>query len=149
MDAILHTVNAMEVSGRKKEDHTVLLMDVKGAFDNVSKTALLSTLNHFGLPGNLLAWVDNFMSDRRTTLSFDGRSDASLPVKTGIPQGSPVSPILFLLYVRPLFDIIEQKHPLILTRSYIDDIKLSIGGDPVDNVHELKETTITVNQWAK
>jgi hypothetical protein len=55
-------------------------------------------------------------------LSFDGRIDIQWPVATGIPQGSPASLILFLLYLHPLFDSLQLHHPNIWSPSYIDDV---------------------------
>jgi hypothetical protein len=82
----------------------------------------------FGLPQEIINWTNNFMTDRFTKLSFDGQSDSLKPINTGIPQGSPVSPILFLIYLRPLFDVINKHHPNIECPSYIDDIGLIVSG---------------------
>jgi hypothetical protein len=61
-------------------------------------------------------------------LSFNGRTDIQWPVATGIPQGSPASPILFLLYLRPLFNSLQLHHANIWSPSYIDDIALVAQG---------------------
>jgi hypothetical protein len=82
----------------------------------------------FGLPQEIINWTNNFMTDRFTKFSFDGQSDSLKPINTGIPQGSPVSPILFLIYLRPLFDVSNKHHPNIECPSYIDDIGLIVSG---------------------
>jgi hypothetical protein len=63
-----------------------------------------------------------------TALSFDGHTDIQRPINTGIPQGSPASPILFLIYLRPLFDALSNAHPTLWTPSYIDDVALVTHG---------------------
>jgi hypothetical protein len=65
-------------------------------------------------------------------LSFDGRTDIQWPVATGIPQGSPASPILFLLYLRPLFDSLQLHHsngdpPPAFATTSTETIDFSIG----------------------
>lgn len=74
-------------------------MHVKGALDNVSLLRLNITPMEQGLPIPLLNWVQSFLTEHYTSSAFDGLSQEMLPVDTGIPRGSPISPILFLLYL--------------------------------------------------
>src|SRR5437660_4657993 len=95
-------------------------------------------------------WVESFLSDRRAGLSFDKDSEKMSPIETGIPQGSPVSPILFLIYLSPLFTLMEQKHPDIRCPSYIDDIcLLVVGGSPQENCALLEEGVTTCFNWGR
>lgn len=98
---------------------TALLMDVKGAFDFVAMNQLLQILFDLGLPLSLITWVKTFLEDRLLRLSFDGETESFTKTITGIPQGSPVSPILFLIYIRELFT-----DNSVTFLSYIDDICL-------------------------
>jgi hypothetical protein len=59
-------------------------------------------------------------------VSFNGQTDQQCPVSTGIPQGLPASPILFLLYLQPLFDALNTTHPDVWCPSYMDDIGVVI-----------------------
>ena len=79
---------------------TVLALDISGAFDRVLKERLTWVLRKRGLPRAAYNWVLSFMSNRQTTLAFDGEESPVFPVLTGIPQGSPLSPILFLFYMQ-------------------------------------------------
>ena len=103
IDAVMALVHLVEAANSQGKVASALFMDVKGAFDNVSAHRLQTTMTEMGLPVPLVAWVQSFLSDRRTSLSFDGKKEDMLPVRTGIPQGSPISPILFLIYLQPLF----------------------------------------------
>jgi hypothetical protein len=92
----------------------LLFFDVKGAFDHVSKTRLLDTMQRLHLHPAVIRWTDTFLSDRQIGLAFDGERESLQPVNTGIPQGSPISPILFLIYIRfllPPFNTTTQKQP--------------------------------------
>jgi hypothetical protein len=83
-------------------------------------------------------------------VSFDGRTDVQRPVATGIPQGSPVSPILFLLYLRPLFDSLQLHHPSIWSLSYIDDVALVAQGKTREgNLRVLVAAARTAFQWVR
>jgi len=133
--ALIHDV---EVARSEKQVMSVLFLDVKGAFDNVSKSRLLGTLHDLGLPSAILQWVKYFMSDRLVALAFDGQREDLAPVETGIPQGSPTSPILFLLYISPLFKELKRQYPSLSTPSYIDDIALATSGrKELNNAKEL------------
>src|SRR3978361_1722531 len=103
-----------------------LCIDVKGAFDNVFKQRILQTLTQMRLNPAIIRWVNSFLTDRLANLTFDAESEPMTPIMMGIPQGSPVSPIFFLLYLQPLFTQLDQSHPLIISQSYINEICLLI-----------------------
>ena len=109
---------------RNKANHqksSVVFLDVKGAFDHVAKERLLQTMDSLGLPQSIINWTRSFLEDRLIRLAFDGQIEGFSAVETGVPQGSPISPILFLIYIRDLFQNLEDVYPL----SYIDDIALA------------------------
>src|SRR5436853_5909453 len=121
-----------------------LCIDVKGAFENVYKERLLQTMRKMKLDQKTVRWVESFLSDRMASLSFDKDSEKMSPIETGIPQGSPVSPMLFLIYLSPLFTLMEQRHPDIRCHSYIDGICLLVVGDsPRQNCALLEEGVTT------
>lgn len=140
IDTALLLVNEVELGKRNNRLTSTLFLDVKGAFDHVSKNRLLSILIELRLPSSLVSWVFAFLSDRLLRLSFDGQVEAFKLIITGIPQGSPISPILFLIYIRDLF-----KSRAIKYLSYIDDISLSYTSTSLrkniklleDEVHKL------------
>lgn len=122
IDATLLLTNEIQANKRLHRKTSTLFLDVKGAFDHVAKNKLLDIMKNRNLPASLLSWVKAFLSDRRLRLSFDGKTEEFETVDTGIPQGSPVSPILFLIYIRDLF---QSKGGLYI--SYIDDISITVS----------------------
>src|SRR5277367_4995198 len=76
----------------------MLSLDMAGAFDNASHPRLLHILKRTRIPDWISNWTQSFLTDRETTLAFQGGVSESKSVTNGIPQGSPVSPILFLFY---------------------------------------------------
>lgn len=120
VDAALLLTNEVENNRLKGHKTSAVFMDVKGAFDHVAKNRLLQTMIHLKLPHNLVRWVQSFLSNRKLRLAFDGKIEGFKEVEIGIPQGSPISPILFLIYIRDIFAPLQDIRPL----SYIDDIAL-------------------------
>jgi hypothetical protein len=100
---------------------SIALLDVKGAFDRVLKPALSQTLKELNLPDALIKWVDSFINGRFIQLSFEGQIQEKVPYLMGLPQGSPVSPILYLIHVA---GIVASKG---FQLSYIDDFSITIG----------------------
>jgi Reverse transcriptase (RNA-dependent DNA polymerase) len=120
IDAALLLTTEIQSNKKRNLKTSTLLLDVKGAFDHVAKNQLLAILYKLRLPTSLISWVSSFLSDRFLELSFNGQTEQSMSINTGIPQGSPISPILFLIYIRDLFLTLAVR-----VLSYIDNIILS------------------------
>lgn len=149
VDAAMALAHEVDMAKKPKRMVSALFMDVKGAFDNVSKTRLLGTLSGMGLPQAVINWTNDFLSERKSGMAFDGQKESMKPVVTGIPQGSPISPILFLLYLKPLFDELDKKLPGAWCPSYIDDVAIVVTNATLDkNCRVLEEGAKTVFDWA-
>jgi hypothetical protein len=79
----------------------MLLLDVAGAYDNVSHERLLHNIRQLRL-GHFAPWIASFLRNRSTRIKLPGYLSDSFSTPTGIPQGSPILPILFLLFNAPL-----------------------------------------------
>nr|AEB91360.1 unknown [Verticillium dahliae VdLs.17] len=86
---------------------SLVSFDVKGAYNGVCKERLIQRMRARGLPEDLLRWVEAFCSDRTATIQVNGQASEvrTLP-QAGLPQGSPLSPILFLFFNA---DLVQQK----------------------------------------
>jgi hypothetical protein len=150
IDAAMALTHEVEANAGNRFMTSALFLDVRGAFDNVSSTRLLATMRTLGCPAAVVSWCSSFLSDRTTALSFDGRTDTQRPIQTVIPQGSPASPILFLIYLRPLFDALQSAHPTLWTPSYIDNVALVVhGGTREENARALEAAAHTAFNWAQ
>src|SRR5205814_4389667 len=87
-------------SGQKA---SFLTMDVKGAFDAVLPGRLICRLREQGWPDHLVCWIQSFTTKRTVKIRLDGETGPLTDIWCGLPQGSPISPILFMLYIAPLF----------------------------------------------
>jgi ribonuclease HI len=149
IDTVMALTHKIDTNAGTKWVMSALFLDVRGAFDNVSSARILHTMSQLGCPKAVLSWGKSFLVNRTTALSFDGRTDIQRPINTGIPQGSPASPILFLLYLRHLFDALKTAHPMLWAPSYIDDVALVTNGmTREDNAHTLEKATQTAFKWA-
>jgi hypothetical protein len=86
---------------------------------------------------SLIWWISFFLSQRTIQLRFNGQTQPLQEVKIGIPQGSPISPILFLLYIR---DICKTR-PYIFTLSYMDDICIGASAMSTKKLKKILERT--------
>jgi hypothetical protein len=82
---------------------SVVFMDIANAFAAVIPNQYGKVCKRLGLPEILIHWFLNFLEDRTFQLAFDGKVHQEVKINAGIPQGSPVSPIMFLIYIRYIF----------------------------------------------
>ncbi|EIT74601.1 reverse transcriptase [Aspergillus oryzae 3.042] len=130
---------------------SMVLLDVSGAFDNVSHTRLLFNLRQLRL-GHFADWLQSFLTNRSTRISLAGELSSEFPTPTGIPQGSPLSPILYLIYNTPLIrDLYVRRPQGGSTEAYgwIDDACVLASSDSyAENVETLKTALARADRWA-
>jgi len=115
---LTHEIRTLQLAGRKV---STLFLDIKGGFDNVNPSTLCNMLKSKGVNPYLVSWTRSFLTGRSCRLLYQGSPKIFAPVSVGTPQGSPVSPLLFVIYVSHLHCEIPQG----LTLSYVDDFGLT------------------------
>lgn len=100
---------------------SLLLLDVSGAFDNILHARLLHNLRKRRIDERTVRWITSFLANRSTVISFDAFKSEVYHTTTSIPQGSPLSPILYLYYNADLIETCNQESNTIAT-GYIDNI---------------------------
>ena len=97
----------------------VLYLDFKKAFDSVPHHRLLYKLRCYGVRGKLLAWIEGFLTTRSQQVTVNGHSSEWTRVESGVPQGSVLGPLLFLVFINDLPDAIQAS-----IKMFADDTKL-------------------------
>ena len=85
-----------------------VFMDFMKAFDTVPHQRLLCKLRGYGIEGELLAWIESFLNNRRQCVVINGQKSSWTDVISGIPQGSVLGPILFVVYINDLPDAVTS-----------------------------------------
>jgi len=129
---LTHEVKTLQMAGRKV---STLFLDIKGGFDNVNPSTLCGMLRAKGVNPYLVSWTNSFLSGRSCRLMYEGSPKVFAPVLVGTPQGSPVSTLLFVIYVSRLHSEIPQG----LSLSYVDDFGLTASSASYRrNIHILQ-----------
>ena len=116
-----------------------LLMDVSAAFPSVAKDCLVRGMRDLKLDENLIQWTDSFMQDRWVIMNVNGQDGKRERVTTGLPQGSPVSPILFGIYISEVHATVQDKVDDTAGLSIVDDVTWFVTGPNVATIRKILE----------
>ena len=150
--ALLRVHNDLALALDKKEMAVLLLLDLSAAFDTISHDLLLKRLDaRFGIRLHALNWIRSYLTNRTQYVTVNNFSSDQHKLRTGVPQGSVLGPILFTLYVSPLGDI-SRKHN-INSHFYADDTQLYISFRPGHelsyNISKLERCVSDIKGWMR
>jgi len=144
---MLECVNDWTRCVMNKRCTDVVYLDFAKAFDSVCHSKLITKLRGYGITGTLLTWISAFLSNRKQRVILNDCHSEYSSVTSGVPQGSVLGPLLFLLYVN---DVCAVATGDVKMKLFADDIKMYAEVLPVANPgNELSETLYSVNEWAK
>ncbi len=123
----------------------MVFCDISKAFDRVWHKGLIFKLKQNGLSGRLLQWIEDYLTNRKQQVAIRStKSDLKL-INAGVPQGSVLGPLLFLVYVN---DITENL--LSITRLFADDSSLSFTSSILNDLEGIINHDLQIiNAWAK
>ena len=122
----------------------VLYLDFAKAFDKVDHKRLLRKLKSIGISDKVLNWLNSFLSNREQTVIINGKKSRSEKVQSGVPQGTVLGPILFIIYINDITQVIRHSY----IKIFADDSKLVKAIKSMSD-RELLETDLTsVVKWA-
>lgn len=121
-----------------------LYLDFSKAFDKVDHQILLRKLKAIGITGKLHSWITSFLSNRFQQVMINGKSSKKAKVLSGVPQGTVLGPILFLLYINDLTQAIKHSYICI----FADDSKLIKAIRSMRDRELFNEDIIAATEWA-
>ena len=84
-----------------------VFLDLKKAFDTVNHTILIRKMYAYGIRGNILKWFESYLTDRSQYVTYDGIKSNTLFLNCGVPQGSILGPLLFIIFIHSIFNVSE------------------------------------------
>ncbi|CAB4018504.1 Hypothetical predicted protein [Paramuricea clavata] len=124
----------------------VLFLDLKKAFDTVDHEILLKKLHLYGIKGTTYAWFESYIQNRKSICLMNGKKSHAREIRCGVPQGSNLGPILFLLYINDLPKCLETTK----ANLFADDTNLSCAGLDANEIEtKLKRDLENVHSWLR
>ena len=120
----------------------IILLDFSKAFDKVNHSKLLWKLHQYGIRGHVLNWVRAFLGSRSQRVVIEDEESESIPVTSGVPQGSVLGPILFLIYINDLPDEVCSQ-----VRLFADDTALYLTMESEDSGSTLQSDLDILSMW--
>jgi hypothetical protein len=121
-DAMAVLLEKIKEAWKRREVFSAVFMDVTGAFNNVQPKRLIYNMKMKEIPTFIVRWTENFLMKRETRLRFNGVDSESISIEAGMPQGSPLSPILYLLYNSEFLSVLPPERGALLSLGFIDDV---------------------------
>ena len=141
---LIDTLHTWSEAINKRQRVDSVYIDFSKAFDTVSHTKLLLKLNAYGFEYEILNWIASFLQGRSQIVCVEFETSSPEKVISGVPQGSVLGPLLFILFINDIITCLEEECQIKL---FADDAKI-FSCRSVDNIH-LSKSLENLCQWAK
>ena len=121
-----------------------IYLDCQKAFDTVPHKRLLAKVKAMGITGKIYRWIEAFLTGRSQQVSIDGVLSDPLQVWSGVPQGSVLGPILFLIFINDLLDEVSS-----LGKLFADDSKIYRPINSQADARILQEDLLKLQEWSR
>ena len=121
-----------------------IYLDLSKAFDTVNHKILLNKLNNYGIRGNVNRWFQSYLCNRTQITSVNGIFSDEVGVSYGVPQGSVLGSLLFLIYVNDIAHVLPDNN----IRLFADDTNIFITGNTITTLQENSQLALnTLYKW--
>ena len=144
--AIAHLLDKITDAFTKKEHAIAIFMDLSKAFDTINHDILIYKLRNYGIRGTALSWFRSYLSNRQQYVFNDNNKSSMLNVRCGVPQGSILGPLLFLIYIN---DITKSSSTVSFILFADDTNILYSHKDLTELVNTLNTELTNISSWFK
>ena len=141
---LLITLHDFTTYWEKKEQVDVAVLDFAKAFDTVPHKKLPEKLKFYGIGGNIHSWISSFLVGREQCVVVDGEASSNVPVESGVPQGTVLGPLLFLIHINDLPQAVNSE-----VRLFADDCLLYRLIKSVDDQAILQQDLKNLEEWGR
>ena len=144
--AVTELVQYINNSFDNNENLIGVFLDLSKAFDTIDHNILLNKLNYYGVRGVALDWFKSYLSDRSQYVSFKSTNSDKFNLNCGVPQGSVLGPLLFIIYTNDLPNILKSSRVIL----FADDTTIFIKGKNKNILYKLIQKDLDlVTDWFK
>ena len=122
----------------------VIYLDFAKAFDKLDFTVTLDKIRNLGIGGKLIKWIQSFLTGREQSVIVNGTASAPTEVVSGVPQGSVVGPLIFLILISDIDSNVNSS----FVSSFADDTRIGRKINSVDDIQALQQDLNSVYKWA-
>ena len=140
---LLFTERVLEAKSMQAEAD-VVYMDFRKAFDSVSHDSLLQKLHAAGITGKLWSWLQSYLKQRSQCVRIGASNSALYKVLSGVPQGSVLGPLLFVIFINDLPQCIHSAIPFI----FADDTKCLLAIKSTSDSDKLQQDINNISTWS-
>ena len=144
MSQLLYLEHQIRLSWGKSMITQAAFLDISAAFDKVWHSGLLAKLDQIGVDGTLLNLFKSYLDNRKQCVIVEGTKSSLTDIKAGVPQGSRLGPLLFIIFINDIITDIESEILI-----FADDTTLLASGlDPAETSAQLNRDLDRISEWA-
>ena len=141
-ELVCHITNAFE----NKQNTLSVFLDLSKAFDTIDHSILLHKLEFYGVRGLALNWFQSYLSDRKQYVLFNNVQSQTLGITCGVPQGSVLGPLLFLIYVNDIANCLTHSKLI----SFADDTTVFLSSKCINDLYKKMNSDLDdLTNWFK
>ena len=144
--ALMLLIDEITKSLENNEYVVGVFLDFSKAFDTVNHDILLKKLDHYGIRGNALAWFKSYLHGREQFVTYNGTPSKTKIITCGVPQGSILGPLLFLIYINDLSKLCKE----LMSILFADDTNMFKNGKDLNHLQNVINCELqSVSTWLK